>query len=543
MIFFACSEIALRAAYLLRNAMVLVVPLPYAIGDDYGPLPPWLDRLVMLVPDDALIWRNLPNVHRTYLDVFAPVRSERDRMALLRRFMPAIPSAFRSNPTWTVELNSQGFRSGEYTPHQPAHAIRIACIGDSWTFGMNVDQDRTYPSRLRARLHESSAGADVEVMNFGVLGYSSFQGLQLLKTRVLGLAPDVLVIGFGMNDSEMAGYRDKDMISTSSPGMAARALETAGDLEFFRLLKYSALLLRFHPRPVDEYIRNEAEAKSETIDYDALEPWTRVSLRDYESNIREMIRLQAAQGGAAILLDNELWEESPYRPVLRQISADMHVPLVDSLRIVAAAKQSIERELEMHSGLAVHDSDADDHRQPASGPDLPDAGVVRVVFRVSHGSVAVPRALSIAGTDAELGALVPNAIEMHDDGRDGDERAGDGVWSYEARLRPGAHIFYVYTNSGARGDWEGLDVPSIRRVTIPATPGAGRVYLPIDTFGELYMQADNWHTNAEGYERIAAAVAKEINRQLHPAFGPRASRTPAQTPRRAWPAPESGLDR
>ena len=50
------------------------VPLPYALGDEYGPVPPWLDRLMILVPDSTLIWRSLPNVHRTYVDIFSPAQ-------------------------------------------------------------------------------------------------------------------------------------------------------------------------------------------------------------------------------------------------------------------------------------------------------------------------------------------------------------------------------------------------------------------------------------------------------------------------------------
>jgi lysophospholipase L1-like esterase len=32
------------------------------------------------------------------------------------------------------------------------------------------------------------------------------------------------------------------------------------------------------------------------------------------------------------------------------------------------------------------------------------------------------------------------------------------------------------------------------------------IYLPIETFGKVYMQADSWHTNADGYELIAKAL-------------------------------------
>src|SRR6476619_7882001 len=96
-IFFALSEVGLRAAYSVRNAFVSRVPLPYALGDEYGPIPPWLDRLMILVPDATTIWRNLPNVRRTYVDIFSPARRPEDRVALLRQFLPSLPPQFRGN--------------------------------------------------------------------------------------------------------------------------------------------------------------------------------------------------------------------------------------------------------------------------------------------------------------------------------------------------------------------------------------------------------------------------------------------------------------
>ena len=65
-----------------------------------------------------------------------------------------------------------------------------------------------------------------------------------------------------------------------------------------------------------------------------------------------MIRRQSAQDGKTILIDNELWDESPYRPILRRIAADTRAPLIDSFRIVADGKQHIERSLEQRFDLA-----------------------------------------------------------------------------------------------------------------------------------------------------------------------------------------------
>src|SRR5579862_9290442 len=82
-IFFLIVEVGLRGAYAARNAMVQYVPLPYAFGDDYGPMPPWLDSLEILRNDPVLIWRNAANARRTYLDVYSPVHTEAARLALL----------------------------------------------------------------------------------------------------------------------------------------------------------------------------------------------------------------------------------------------------------------------------------------------------------------------------------------------------------------------------------------------------------------------------------------------------------------------------
>jgi lysophospholipase L1-like esterase len=504
-IFFAVAELGLRGAYALRAGFVHRVPLPYSVGDDYGPVPPWLDNMMILVPDERLIWRNLPNVRRTYVDIFSPAPNAAARTALLRRFLPTLPAEFDGNPTWTISLDSRGYRNDELPVAKPAGTMRIACVGDSWTFGMNVDQDRSYPSRLLHYLRTSS-GRSIDLVNFGVLGYSSFQGRQLMESRVFDFQPDVVAIGFGMNDSEVAGYRDRDIVGSGGPPITAtRVKDALTGLESYQLLKYFAHTLKFRPKSIGDFLREHANDRgSGSVDYDAIEPWTRVSPHDYEENLRAMIGRARERGAAVVLLDNELWDGSPYRPILRRLAQDEHLPLVDSLAIVAAARERMEREIETRLGLRQAYSTRPDH-EARSGQAL-----TRVVFRVSRGVYAVPRAISITGTDKQLGNVEPNMVLMHDDGKDGDERANDGVWSFAAAFAPGTHITYVYTNSGTRGQWEGLDVPHLRDMTVPASPDGSTVYLPIETFGRVYMQADDWHTDASGYDLIARAVADAL---------------------------------
>jgi lysophospholipase L1-like esterase len=506
-IFFVLVEAGLRAAYAGRNALVRYVPLPYVVGDDYGPIPPWLDSLLILRPDPALIWKNIPNAQRAYVDIFTPVGADRDRLALLRRFLPWLPDEFRSNPVWRIALNDEGFRSAPFSGPKRLGVLRIACIGDSWTFGMNVNQDETYPARVEALLGSQTPARSVEVMNFGVLGYTSFQGLQVLRSRALDLQPDVVIIGFGMNDSDVAGYRDKDVLTSSAPNWRDRVKAITSRSESLALMKYVALALRFHPKNVGEFLKADAKAdqgkSNATVNYDDMEAWTRVSPRDYEANLREMIRLARARGARTLLLDNELWAGSPYRAVLRRLSRDEQVPLVDSLQLIADERARIERGMETGFHLA-----------PASMADAPPApgaaADVSVVFRVSPGNYPVPKQLSIVGNHPSLGNFSPNTIAMHDDGTSGDEHAGDRIWSYRATLPAGTRVRYVYTNSGAPGQWEGLDLPHVREVLVSPPAGGGQMFLPVETFGRIYMQADNWHTDAAGYQLIARAIVDAL---------------------------------
>src|SRR5262245_10124755 len=84
-------ECAIRVVYWTRNAAVRYVPLPYTIGQDYGPAPPWLDSLLILAPDKDLIWKNRPLLARSYVDLFRPIHSDEERLALFRRFSPQLP--------------------------------------------------------------------------------------------------------------------------------------------------------------------------------------------------------------------------------------------------------------------------------------------------------------------------------------------------------------------------------------------------------------------------------------------------------------------
>jgi lysophospholipase L1-like esterase len=499
-------ETLVRITYFVRNSMVTEVPLPYVFGSYHGPIPPWLDGLRMLESDEVLIWKNRPNIRRKYIDIFSPAHSEQEKTALLG-FFPHLPASLKANPTWEISLNSEGFRDVEFPKEKRPSVFRIVCLGDSWTFGWNVAQNQAYPQMLKSLLRREFSEANFEVFNLGVGGYSSHNGLRLLTTRALDLNPDLVIISFAMNEAGMAGLPDKFASQGEESVNLVKTLSLIfNNSELFKLLRYWALLLRWKPVSINGHIEKMSydTAWKEQVsdnDYDKFEPWMRDSLRDFDNNHREMIKLARSHNIRIVLLYNEFWKDSPYLRVLQTISVEEDVPLLDSSALIAGVQRSIEEELEQKLDLQSH-------KAQRANPD----GEIEVVFRVFADKWPVPKTMYIAGNHPKLGNLIPNKIVMYDDGTHGDQKAGDHVWSYSATFPARTNLFYVYTNSGEDGKWEGLDVPFIRSFTVEAKNGGAKLYRPIESFGKIYMQADPWHTNAAGYELIAKALLETLKK-------------------------------
>lgn len=102
-------------------------------------------------------------------------------------------------------INRDGLRDREFPLAKPPHTFRIACIGDSITFGFGVDQAAdTYPKRLEYLLNTYCATPDqhFEVMNFGVPGYNLKEIVENVQVRVLKYHPDLVIYGYCLNDPQ-----------------------------------------------------------------------------------------------------------------------------------------------------------------------------------------------------------------------------------------------------------------------------------------------------------------------------------------------------
>lgn len=103
-----------------------------------------------------------------------------------------------------LAINAHNFRGPAISENPAAGVTRVVCIGDSRTFGvwlhaMKTRTNNAYPIYLQELIDD--AGMRVEVINAGVIGYTSSQGLRQLVTRIINLQPDVIVASFGINDA------------------------------------------------------------------------------------------------------------------------------------------------------------------------------------------------------------------------------------------------------------------------------------------------------------------------------------------------------
>ena len=85
--------------------------------------------------------------------------------------------------------------------------VRIVAFGDSITAGGDASEPALiFWERWAAALRGKYPRASIETTNGATGGDSTVQGLQRLQEKVLRQKPDLVLIGFGMNDHNREGY-------------------------------------------------------------------------------------------------------------------------------------------------------------------------------------------------------------------------------------------------------------------------------------------------------------------------------------------------
>jgi lysophospholipase L1-like esterase len=257
----------------------------YEAGEVY-----WEDShtLLLFSPDRYLFWRLKPNI--------------RMRLEETPEQYGAYVIGTRKAPyAFEVRTGSHGYNSPEFDCAHKGSLFRIVTLGDSRTMAEGVPFDDLYGRRLEALLRARPGNRGYEVVNAGVSGYSSYQGLIELERELLSCAPDVVTVLFGINDQDLdQGISDVDKAARfDTPVTTLRAWSNRSMLVYF---------LRRQAWQLHGWLFGKTPAR--TLDYAGAGPRkARVPLEAYARNLERIAELGRSSGFRPVFL---ILPSSPY---------------------------------------------------------------------------------------------------------------------------------------------------------------------------------------------------------------------------------------
>lgn len=107
--------------------------------------------------------------------------------------------------SWKFITNAQGFRDKRnFKYEKPPNTLRILSLGDSHTQGFEVRQEHTFSSVIEKYINnyirQNGITAETEVINAGIVGFSTAEELVFLENEGVKYKPDFVILAFSGND-------------------------------------------------------------------------------------------------------------------------------------------------------------------------------------------------------------------------------------------------------------------------------------------------------------------------------------------------------
>ncbi len=225
-----------------------------------------------------------------------------------------------------LEVNELGLRG--HLPRGPKHPsdMRIVCVGDSCTFGSEVELAAAYGPRLERALQDRWPDRRVEVVLAALPGYSTWQNRRLLEQHATRLLPDYAVLYCGAWNDYVAAIAESD-----------RARAQASWLARTRLARlWGAPRAHEHAQVLAAFSRDEAPNGR------------RVPLPDFAANLRAMIELLRATGARVCVVVPPLPAATrvlhpvaaDYHAVVTKVARELNTDLVDGAALLSAAESA-----------------------------------------------------------------------------------------------------------------------------------------------------------------------------------------------------------
>lgn len=190
-----------------------------------------------------------------------------------------------------MSINSKGFRGPEFSEEKCQDVYRIINMGDSSTFGVGVPYADLHSALLTDMLNgQAQPHKRYEVINAGVPGYSSLQGLRYLKAEVIKYKPDIITVSYGLNDYLYTIAQDDKNIHETNPWI----------IYLDNIMGKSHLYIFFKKR-VDLLMMPRTKYP----------PSRRVMQSDFKENLKGMVMVARNSNAKVLLLNIPLRPEVP----------------------------------------------------------------------------------------------------------------------------------------------------------------------------------------------------------------------------------------
>lgn len=118
------------------------------------------------------------------------------RDGLMVHFPGAKVRCVRSEYDAIVRIDSDGLRDRDYPEGKPPGVFRVLVLGDSFTDGLQVEDDEVWVKLVERELAALSGGRPIEMVNAGLAGAGTADELRYLMMRGERWKPDLVLVAF-----------------------------------------------------------------------------------------------------------------------------------------------------------------------------------------------------------------------------------------------------------------------------------------------------------------------------------------------------------
>ncbi|KPK00674.1 MAG: hypothetical protein AMK71_08065 [Nitrospira bacterium SG8_35_4] len=158
---------------------------------------------------------------------------------------------YEPNSSWIknnlrYNINKHGWRDYNHDYEKPDNTVRILVLGDSITNGYGINMEEIYAKQFEQELNKDSGSSNrYEVITIAMSGLNTKQEAYLFETEGIKFDPDVVVIGYALNDPEKGSSLRKSRQSKEKRSLLYKLKQAANRLSIVHLLYRSSQKLRW----------------------------------------------------------------------------------------------------------------------------------------------------------------------------------------------------------------------------------------------------------------------------------------------------------